>query len=107
MASQFNLLEPLDFSNGNISENWELFKQELRLCLIAREKLKKPNEVKTSILLNSIGKQDRQIYNDSEFSSVNDKINYDIVMAKFEEDSIPRKNLTLTWYKFLTFDKRK
>ena len=78
MASQFNLSEPLDFSNRNISENWKLFKQELRPYLIAIEKLKKPNKVKTSILLNCIGKQGRQIYNNFEFSSVNDEINYDI-----------------------------
>ena len=35
-----------------------------------------------------------------EFSSVNDEINYDIVITKFKEYGFPRKNLTLTRYKF-------
>ena len=73
MASQFNLLEPLDFSNGNISENWKLFKQELRLYW-ATEKLKEPNDVETSILLNCIGKQSCQIYKWNELQHSNDKI---------------------------------
>ena len=95
MASQFNLSEPFDYSSGNISENRKLFKQELRLLLIATEKLKKQSEVKTSILLNYIGKQGCKIYNKSEFSSVNDQMDYDIVITNFEEYCILR-------YKFLT-----
>ncbi len=92
MASQFNLREPLDFSNGNIFKDWKLFKQKLWLYLIATAKLKKSNEVKTSVLFDCIGKHGRQIYNNFEFSSVNDEMNYDIVMTKFEEYFLPRKN---------------
>ena len=74
----------------------------MTLYLIATEKLKKPNEVKTSILPNCIGKEGQQIYNNFEFSSVNDEMNYDIVMTISEECSIPKKKLTLMRYKFLT-----
>ena len=84
MASQFNLPEPLDFPNRNISENWKLFMQELRLYLITTEKLKKLSEVKTSILLNCIGKQGRQIYKNFEFSSVNYEMNYDITVVRYK-----------------------
>ena len=70
--------------------------------LLAIEKSKKANEVKISILLSSLGKQGRQIYNNFEFLSVNDEMHYDIVMTKFEEYCIPRKKLTLARYKFLT-----
>ena len=101
MASQFNIPEPLIFSNGNIYENLKIFKQELRLYLTATEKLKKPSEVKTSIILNCIGKQGHQIYNNFEFSSVNYEMNYDRVMTKFEQFCIPRKDLTLVRYQFL------
>ena len=91
MASQFNLPELLDFSNGNISENWKLFKEELRLYLIATERLKKPNDVKTSILFNCIRKQGHQIYNNFEFLSVNHEMNYNIVMTKITEYCVPQK----------------
>ena len=103
MASKFNPPEYLDFFNGNIFENHKLFKQELKLYLIATENLKKPIEVKKSILLNcKFEKQGRPIYNYFEFSSVNDEMNYDILMTKFEKYCIPRKNLTLVRYKLLT-----
>ena len=46
------------------------------------EKLKKPNNVKTHSLLNCKGEQGRLIYNNFEFSSVNDEMNYDIVNDK-------------------------
>ena len=95
MAAQFNPQEPLDFSNGNISENWTHFKQELRLYLIATEKLKKLNRFKTNILLNCIGKQGGQIFYNLEFSLVNDEMSYNKVMRKFKESCILQKNLTL------------
>ena len=37
------------------------------------------------ILLNCIGRQGRQINNNFKFSSVDDEVNYDIVMTKFED----------------------
>ena len=85
MASQFPLTEPLDFSNRNISENWKVFKQELRPYLIATEKLKKPNNLKTSILLMCIGNQGCQIYSNFKLSSVNDEMDYGIIITKFKE----------------------
>ena len=63
----------------------------MRLYLIVTEKLKKPNDVKTSILLTRIGKQGHQIYNNFKFSSVNDEMDYDIIITKFREYRIPRK----------------
>lgn len=83
MATQFIFPVPFSFSNGNISENWKIFKQEVKLQLIATERLKKLNNVKTSILLTCTGKQGCQIYNNFKYSLEYDQMKYDIVMNKF------------------------
>ena len=48
--------------DGNVAENWDVWKQELELYLVATEKDGKSDKIKTSILLHCIGKQGREIY---------------------------------------------
>ena len=54
----FNLPDPLTF-DGNIKEHWKSSTQEIELYLVATEKDKKENKVKSSILLSYIGAQGR------------------------------------------------
>ena len=54
--------DPMIFE-GNVSKNWQVFHQELKLFLTATEKSKKATEIKCSILLNCIGKRGRELYN--------------------------------------------
>ena len=55
---KFNPPDPLKF-NSNIREHWKHRKQELELYLVATEKNKKENKVKSSILVSSIEPQGR------------------------------------------------
>ena len=59
---KFNPPQVLSFSRS-ISEHWKLWKQELMLYIIATEKTKKSDEVKSSILLACIGRREREVYN--------------------------------------------
>ena len=75
---KFNPPDPLTF-DGNIREHWKRWKQELELCLVATEKDKKENKIKTSILLSCIGPQGREIYNTFTFSQEADSFDYKII----------------------------
>ena len=49
--------------DGNVAENWDVWKQELESYLVATENDGKLDKIKTLILLHCIGKQGREIYN--------------------------------------------
>ena len=49
--------------DGNVAQNWDVWKQELELYLVATEKDGKSDKIKASILLHCIVKQEREIYN--------------------------------------------
>lgn len=98
---RFTPPEPLRFE-GNISEEWRKWKQELTLYLTATEKDKKSDQVKSSILLTCIGKKGREIYNTFIFDSDEDKMKFKAIVEKFDEYCSPRKNITFQRYKFFT-----
>lgn len=87
--------------DGNLNENWKVWKQELTLYITATEKTKKSDEIKSSILLSCIGKKGREVYNTFTIDDEN-KMKFDIILAKFEQFFSPRKNVTFLRYKFLT-----
>ena len=100
----FNPPSPLIFE-GNISEQWIRWKQELDFYLVATEKDSKSDKVKSSILLTCIGDQGREIYNTFALNN-DDKLKFDLILKKFDEYCSPRKNITLTRYKFLTYKQK-
>ena len=101
---RFNPPNSLEFE-GNISEHWKRWKQELEFYLTATEKDSKDNKVKSSILLTCIGPQGREIYNTFSLSDEN-KLNFDQIIIKFDEYCSPRKNMTLIRHKFLSYKQR-
>ena len=103
---KFNPPDPLNF-NGNIREHWKRRKQELELYLVATEKDKKENKVKSSILVSSIEPQGREIYNTFSFSQEGESFDYNVIVQKFENVCIPRQNEKLLRYKFLTYKQKK
>ena len=103
---KFNPPDPLNF-NRNIREHWKRRKQELELYLVATEKDKKENKVKSSILVSSIEPQGREIYNTFSFSQEGESFDYNVIVQKFENVCIPRQNETLLRYKFLTYKQKK
>ena len=98
---KFNPPDPLIFDR-NIREHWKRWKQELELYLVVTEKDRKENKVKSSILLSCIVPQGSEIYNTFTFSQAEENFDYNVIVQKFENFCIPRENITLLRYKFLT-----
>ena len=87
---------------GNLSENWTKWRQELELYLCATEKDGKADKIKTSILLTCIGKQGREVYNTFQYDTEGDNMKFDVVLEKFQDYCSPRKNITFMRHKFFT-----
>ena len=92
-----NKIEPTSSMSfdGNVAENWDVWKQELELCLVATQKDGKLDKIKTLILLHCIGKQRREmIYNTFTWPTADDRLKFETVLEKFDNYCQPRKNLT-------------
>ena len=57
---------------GNLVENWKLWKQDFTLYLATTEYTGKSNQVKSSLLLHYIGEKGREIYNNFTFDNEED-----------------------------------
>ena len=88
---------------GNLVEKWKRWKQDFTLYLTATEDTKKPNQVKSSLLLHCIEEKDREICNNFTFDYEEDSLVYEKRIEKFEAYIAPRKNLTDSQFKFLTY----
>ena len=91
---------------GNLREHWKNWKQELDFYLQATEKDQKSNKVKSSILLTCIGPLGREIYNTFTFEEDEDAMNFDVLIKKFDEHCLLRKNITLLRHKFFTYKQK-
>ena len=59
--------------DGNISESWKFFKQQFDIYMVSTEKSKKPEKVKTAILLRCLGPQAIRIFNTFYFANEAEK----------------------------------
>ena len=84
----------------NLASSWTTFIQEFSIYLIATEKSKKEDAVKTSLLLNAAGRSAIEIYNSFEYSEEEDKEDYNVVVKKFEEYCRGKINLPYLRYMF-------
>ena len=92
---------PLSFE-GSIADKWKKWHQECEFFLVATESDAKSDKIKSSILLTCIGERGRDIYNTFTFTSADDKLKLLLILAKFEEYCLPRKNVTYVHYKFFS-----
>ena len=99
---KINPPDPLTFG-WNIKKQWKLWKQELENYSVAKEKDKKKNKVKSSILLSCVGPEGSETHNVFTFSQEEESFNCNSIVQKFESFRIPRKNMTLLRYKFLLY----
>ena len=88
---------------GNLLENWKRWKKEFNYYLAAIEVDAKNDKMKSSLLLHCIGPKAREIYDTLTFDEADDNMKLDKIMEKFEAYVAPRKNITYSRYKFLTF----
>nr|XP_022907482.1 uncharacterized protein K02A2.6-like [Onthophagus taurus] len=92
------LPQPLSL-DGNVSENFKRFKQAFEIYLVAAEKDNKKDEIKIALLLNSIGEEAVQIYNNFKLSD-EEKKRYNKVMEEFEKYFNPKANVVYERFKF-------
>ena len=88
---------------GNVTENWKVWKQNFEFYLLAKESQDKAEEIKSGIFLHSVGEEARLLYNTLVFNAVADKLIYTKITEKFEAYITPRKNTTFCRYKFFTY----
>ena len=87
---------------GNVSENWKIWKQNFDFYLLATECTTKSAGVKAGLFLHTVGDAGRQLYNTLVFDAAGDELVYDKIVQKFEAYINPRKNTTFCRYKFFT-----
>ena len=93
--------KPFTF-DGNIAEKWKQWKTEFQWYLVATESDTKTEKVRAGILLHVLGSKGREVYDTLSFEAPNDKLKYSKIVEQLEAYCIPRKNLTLQRFKFLT-----
>ena len=86
---------------GNLSENWQKWCQELELYLMATQKDAISDKIKTSKRLTCIGKQGREIYNTFQFEE-GEEMKFNVAVQKFQDYCSPRKNIAFMRHKFFT-----
>ena len=77
-----------NFNGENLLRAWKAWKNLFKFYMVATESDKKANQVKTAILLSSIGDQGREIF--KTFTLADANIYLDVV-KEFEDYCIPKK----------------
>lgn len=86
---------------GNMPENWKRWRQRFQNYLVASETNTKSEEVQCAQLLHYLGEEAMTIYNTFTFEKQEEN-KIEILLNKFEQYFVPRKNLTYERYKFFT-----
>lgn len=86
---------------GNIPENFRKFKQQLLIYLTATGLSEKSEEQRVAILLNIIGEECLEIFNNFTLTEEERK-NFDKVLSEFEKYMLPKKNLMYERFVFYT-----
>lgn len=94
-------LKPVDSLSleGNVSENWRVFKRNYDIFMIAKGIDEKTDVVKINTFLNAIGKDAVEVYDTFNLTAVQ-RANYAQVIKAFEDFCTPRKNIVYERYKF-------
>ena len=92
--------EPLRFT-GNVSQNWEVFKQRMGLFLEATNP-KANAKQKGATLLHCIGEEELRVYNTFAWEAGQEKLDFDSICTKFAAHCQPIKNCVFQRHKFWT-----
>ena len=88
--------------DANLCENWKIFRQELEKFMTATEADQNSDKVQISILLHTIGKRSREVFNTFTWNTAVDEMKFKVVMDKLEAYCSPKPNITLRRYRFVT-----
>lgn len=88
--------EPLDLSGGNVSENWRKFKQKYTNYEIATRVNTKESATREATLLTVIGNNAIDVFNTLTWDAEGDDKKIDIVLQKFEENTVNQGKRSVT-----------
>ncbi|XP_061708214.1 uncharacterized protein LOC133518568 [Cydia pomonella] len=90
-------------TTGNLSKEWEKWKNSFLIYYEACELSKKDKKVQLSILLHIIGEQCREVHEQFDKASIT---TYSELLDKFDSFFLPQKNLTIERHRFFTRDQK-
>lgn len=101
-------LKPVDSlcMDGNLSENWRIFKRNYDIFAIAKGLDEKTDPVKINTFLNAIGKEAVEVF-DTFTLTPDQKANYTEVVKAFEDFCKERKNVVFERYTFGSRNQKK
>ncbi|KAF0747865.1 Uncharacterized protein FWK35_00020961 [Aphis craccivora] len=106
MSENINLPTTFDLSGSNVAEKWKSFKQRFDIYLLASNQQQCEGKRKTALMLHCLGSEILPILNGFEFKKTNDAADYEIVVSKFNEYFIPKKNIVYEQHMFFTRDQK-
>ena len=101
MASNLTPPGPLRLQ-GNIDNNWRLFKQTFSNYLAGSDLTGKSDAIKIGILLSCLGSDCIEIFNSFQYENDGEDKQFDIVMKKFEEYCVPKTNIVFERHVFFS-----
>ena len=81
----------LDIHDGNLVENYNRWKQEVDVYLLASGATEKPNAVQTAIILHCAGPQMMEVFEHFQFAKKEDKTNPEKVFQQIKSIAHPNK----------------
>ena len=104
--------ESLNFEEGNVAENWERFYEDFDFYLQALDLQAAADARKVALLLTVAGREAKKVYKSFTYAPAHGEgaarvpaespQDYELVVGKFREYCVPRRNLTYERYKFNT-----
>lgn len=85
---------------GNLDANWRTFKQQFELYLAAIDVEESAQKRKVALLLTLAGTEAIEVYNTFTFTGREDKNKLDVVLKKFDDHCLAKKNETYERYIF-------
>ncbi|KAF2891959.1 hypothetical protein ILUMI_14214 [Ignelater luminosus] len=86
--------------DGNVAENWRIWRSRFENYLKATEIRKKTAEVQCAQLLHLIGKEGFKIYKTFDIKE-DEKDKLEVLLNKFDAHFLPKENLTYERYLFM------
>ena len=97
-STNLNLPSKLSLK-GNLSVNWKKFRQQFEIYMLAANLSSRKPAAKVALLLNLIGEEALEVYNNFEKSEDSEE-SLDTVLDKFEKYCNPKKNVLHSRYLF-------
>lgn len=91
---EFNKPDPLNLSEGNISDKFKQFKEEIDIYFIATKTTKESKEIQLARLKNLLGTDGLKLYNSIKDESVVETV--ENVMKTLEKHCVPKQNMTMS-----------